>query len=72
MVDAEIGGHADPQQAGRCALHRCHKRVRLARVVQHPAGAVIIGQPDFGGRNPAGRAVQQAGTKPGLERGDVF
>ena len=52
----EIGlAYYDRARRGR--LHRCHKRIRFACIIQHAAGAVVIGQPNLCWANPARGAV---------------
>ena len=52
VVHAEVGGDRDPQEPRGRGLHGGHERVGLARVVQHPARAVVVGEPDLGRATP--------------------
>ena len=71
-IDAEVRGHGNAEQAGRCGLHRRDKGIRFARVVQHTARPVVIGQSDLGRGHAAGRPVEKPRTEPRLERTHVF
>ena len=72
MIHAEIGRDRNAQEPRWRRLHRRHQSIGLAGIVQHPAGAIVIGQANLGGAHPAGGPVQQAGTETGFERGDMF
>ncbi len=72
MVHAKVSRDRDPQKARGRGLHRGHKRVGFARVIQHAAGTVVIGKPDLCRTDAAGRAVQQPRPKPCFKRGYVF
>lgn len=68
VVHAEVGVHRDAQKARGRALHRGHQCVGLARVVQNAAGAIVVGQTDFGRRDAARGAIKKAGTEARLQR----
>ena len=72
QVHPEICRHRNPQQARGGRLHGCDQRIGLARIVQHAAGAVVIGQSDLGRADAAGGAVQQSRPKARLKGRDVF
>ena len=57
VIDPEIGGHGNPQKPRGRGLHGCHKRIRLARIIEHPARAIIVGKPDLRGAHAARGAI---------------
>ena len=61
-----------PGQEPADQAHVPHPRVGFAGVIEHAAGAVVIGKADLGRRDAAGGAVQQACAQTGLKGGDVF
>ena len=49
VVDAKIRRNRNAQQSRRRRLHGGNQRIRFARIIQHAAGAVVIGQANLGG-----------------------
>ena len=68
VVHTEIRRHRNPQQTRGITLHRADQRIRLAGIIEHPQGAVVIGQTDLCRAHPASCPVQKARTQTGLKR----